>query len=217
MIKLFKLAHCAQIPVIGYYPQIEIDWPWDVDYRGERSYIQTPLSGPVRQDIVFPRFKLAKLAKANDWVGDGGGVGRKYWMISTRLYDLIQTFSIDEYQYFPAPVHTLNGVVDYHLIYFLWPRGDDFINWERSVFRRTLPSGNNQSEQFANTKERQFAKDEHELQIVDLVLNTEKITVDIFHFKGFETGFYVSERLKNAMEADGMTGIEYEIPEWLPK
>lgn len=217
MIKFFKLAHCVEISEIGMYPQVKIDWPWDVDYRGERSYIQTPLRGPARQDIVFPRFKLERAAKANDWVGDGGGVGMYYWMISKRLYDLVKTFNIDEYQYFPAPVHTPKSIVDYHLIYFPWPRGDDFIDWEKSTFRRVTPNGEGEIEQFNNTKERQLAKNKHELQTVQLVLNVEKITMDAFRFMGFETGFYVSERLKNAMEAAGMTGIVYEVPEWLPE
>jgi len=216
MIKLFKLAHCVEVSEIGTYPQVQIDWPWDVDYRGERSYIQTPLRGPVRHDIVFPRFTLEKVAKTNDWVGDGGGVGMYYWMISTKLYEIVKTFKMDEHQYFPAPVHTPKGIVDYHLIYFPWPRGDDFIDWEKSTFQRVTASGERTVLQFENSKARNLARDAHEIQIESIVLHPEKMIFDTFRFRSFHSGFYVSERLKNAMEAAGMTGILYEVPEWRP-
>ncbi|MCC6280694.1 MAG: hypothetical protein IT262_08845 [Saprospiraceae bacterium] len=216
MMKLFKLEQSVEGPIIGDFPQVQEKWPWLTDRWGENSYTMTPLKGRIEFDIVFPYFELAKRAKLTDWVS-AVNVDRNYLMVSTRLLALLKGFVLDEYQYFPVPVHTPNKIVDYHLIYFPWPRQDDFINWEKSTFRRITKSGENILLQFENAKARNLAKDAHEIQIEKIIINTNKITMDVFRFRSFHLGFYVSERLKNAMESAGMTGIVYEIPEWLPK
>jgi hypothetical protein len=217
MLKLFKLAHNLEIAEIGYYPQVEISWPWSIDYWGERSFVNTPLSGSVREDVVFPRFNLASQAKANDWVGNGAALEISYLFVSTRLYELMRSFQMDNHQQFPVPVETSVDTLGYHLIYFLWPRSDDFIDWQNTIFQRTSASGETNLEQFNNTRERQFAKNNYELSMYQPGIHSEKITCDAFRFGGYDMGFYVSERLKNAMESAGMTGIVYEVPEWLPK
>ena len=88
MINFFKLAHNVEIAEIGFYPQIETSWPWPVDYWGERGFVNTPLRGRVREDVVFPKFRLARQAKPNDWVGDGGGIEIMYWLISAKLHHI---------------------------------------------------------------------------------------------------------------------------------
>lgn len=158
MLKLFKLAHNAEIAEIGYYPQVEVSWPWSIDYWGERSFVNTPLSGSVRDDVVFPKFNLASRAKANDWVGNGAALEINYLFISDRLYELMRSFQMDEYQQFPVSVEAQGNTLDYHLVYFLWPRSDDYIDWQNTIFQRTTGSGETNFEQFKNTRERQFAK-----------------------------------------------------------
>ncbi len=216
MIELFKLQHSTEAGVIGSIPQVDIHWPGPTDYWAPNSYTMTPLKGPIEFDIVFPEFKISKYGKLTDWVSVLN-INRNYLMVTTRLYDLLRTFVMDEYQYFPAPVQTPQETVDYHLIYFPWPRSDDFIDWPKSTFRRVTPSGDSFLVQFENTKERQLIKDAHEIQIENIVVRTELITIDVFRFRGFERGFYVSARLKEAMVERGMTGIRYERTEWLEK
>lgn len=217
MIVLFKINHSVEIPEVGTQPQVQTKWLGPTDFWAPNSYTMTPLKGPIEFDIVFPVFEIAKYAELTDWVGVGGGITINYLMVSTRLFDLLKTFQMDEYQYFPAPIQTPHGIVDYHLIYFPWPREDDFIDWPKSTFRRVTASGDSFLVQFNNTKERQFAKNAHELQIDNIVVRTEQVTMDVFRFAMYELGFYVSARLKEAMIANGMTGIRYERAEWLDK
>ena len=216
MINLFKLRQSVDASVIGVFPQVGERWPWSADRWGADSYTMTPLKGPIEFEIIFPHFVLEDGAKLTDWVSTPN-VDRNYLMVSTRLMDLLKEYRLDEYQYFPAPVHTPKGIVDYHLIYFPWPRGDDFIDWEKSTFLRVTASGERTILQFEHSKARNLARDAHEIQIEKMVLHPEKMTYDAFRFRSFHSGFYVSERLKNAMEAAGMTGIVYEVPEWLPR
>src|SRR5262245_21144027 len=140
MIEIFKMSHSVEASEVGNFPQVEEKWLGPGDYQDSGSYSRTPLKGPINFDIIFPKFEIARDGKLTDWAGSLN-INRNYLMITTRLYDLLKTFQMDEYQYFPAPVHTPNRIVDYHLIYFPWPRGDDFIDWQRSTFRRIAPSG----------------------------------------------------------------------------
>ncbi len=214
MKSFFKLKHSVEIPEVGTQPQIQTSWPGPTDYWAPDSYTNTPLKGKIDFVIVFPEFEIDELAKLTDWVG-AVNINRNYLMISTRFYELLKAFQMDEYQHFPAPVKTPGGMVDYHLIYFPYPRGDDFINWEKSLFKRVTPDGRHSVISFANSKERQLASDAHEIQTEKIVVRWEKVTMDIFRFRAFEAGFYVSEQLKQAMENRGMTGIRYEKTSWL--
>ncbi len=210
----YKINHSVTISEVGTQPQVDTQWVGPTDFWGVNSYTHTPLVGPIDFAIVFPSFHLSQLAKITDWFGDGGGISMNYFMVSARLYSLLQTYQMDEYQYFPAPVNTPGGIVDYHLIYFPYPREDDFIDWGHSLFRRITPSGESRLIQFSNSKERQLARDAHEIHTEKLIVHLEKIKVDIFRFKRFESGFYISEQLKAAMESKGMTGIRYEKVAW---
>ncbi len=215
MMKLFKLEQSVEGPIIGDFPQVQEKWPWPMDRWGENSYAMTPLKGPIEFDIIFPYFELAKRAKLTDWVS-AVNVDRNYFMVSTRLLALLKGFVWDEYQYFPVPVHTPNEIVDYHLIYFPWPRQDEYIDWKSSIFQHIVPSGAIEEIQFENSG-RYLMEHTDDVKMEKAVIFSENITLDLFRFKNYNSGFYVSERLKNAMEAAGMTGIVYEIPEWLPK
>ena len=216
MIKLFKINHSVEASEIGCFPQVQEKWLGPTDFWAANSYTMTPLKGLIEFAIIFPKFEIARHSKLTDWVSSVN-IDANYLMATTRFYDLLKSFVMDEYQHFPAPVHTPQGVIDYHLIYFPWPHSDDFIDWQKSTFRRTTPDGDNFLVQFENTKERLLTKDAHEIQIENIVVRTELITMDIFRFKGFETGFYVSAKLKEAMVANGMTGIRYEQAGWLDK
>lgn len=210
MIELFKLRHSVELSEVGTFPQVEIEWTGPTDFWASTSYTSTPLNGYVKDDIVFPKFKLSNLGKLNDWVGDNGGVGMNYFMISTKLLELLKSFQMDEFQHFPAPVQTKHGIVNYHLIYFPWPRGDDYIDWSKTTFHRKDSTGKMSFVQFQNTKERQLAKDAHEIETDRLVVHAHRITMDVFRFRGFETGVYVSKRLREAILSAGITGIKFE-------
>ena len=212
MINVFKLAVDAS--VVGVYPQVGERWPWSADRWGPDSYTMTPLKGPIEFEIIFPHFVLEDGAKLTDWVSTPN-VDRNYLMVSTRLMDLLKEYRLDEYQYFPAPVHTPKGIVDYHLIYFPWPRQDDFIDWEKSLFKE---DNEGVSVELRFQESRRFLMENNDnTKMKEAVIFPDKITMDVFRFTNYRSGFYVSERLKNAMEAAGMTGILYEVPEWLPR
>ncbi len=211
MINVFKLAFDPS--AVGVYPQVGERWPWATDRSGPDSYTMTPLKGHITFNIIFPHFVLEDGAKLTDWVS-ATNINRNYWMVSTRLMELLKKYHLDEYQYFPAPVHTPTGIVGYHLIYFPWPRQDDFIDWEKSLFKE-----DNQgiSVELKFPESRKYLMENNDnTKMKEAVIFPDKITMDVFRFTNYRSGFYVSERLKNAMEAAGMTGIVYEVPEWLP-
>lgn len=212
--KLFKLKKSVDASVIGVFPQVGERWPWPTDRWGADSYTMTPLKGYIEFKIIFPYFELEKGAKLTDWVSTVN-VDRNYLMVSTKLVDLLHTFILDEKQDFPALVHTPEGITKYHLVYFPWPRQDDFIDWKKSVFEKN-PEDGAFGIQFEDSRNYLMQHNEN-TKIKDIVIFPERITCDVFRFTNYQSGFYVSERLKNAMETAGMTGIEYEVPEWLPK
>lgn len=216
MIELFKMNRSVEVSEIGRFPQVEQRWIDPVDYWAPNSFAMTPLQGSINFDIIFPVFEAAQSAKLTDWVSTVN-IDRNYLMVTTRFYRLLQSFKMDEYQHFPTQIRTHEGILNYNLIYFPWPRGDDFIDWERSTFHRITANGDCILMQFKNVKERQLAIDSHEIRIEKLLIHTEKITMDIFRFKGFEDGYYVTRRLKDSIETNGMTGIRFEKAKWMDK
>jgi hypothetical protein len=214
MTKLFKFSDSANSKEIGYHPQLRGTWTGPTDYWAPNSFANTPVEGRIDFNIIFPKFDLENKAKLTDRVSTGSLTG-DYFIVSERLLDLLEGFKMDEYQYFPIDINTPSISVRYMIIYFPFPRDNNFINWEESIFDRELPTGDKIHERFANAQKYLLAKDGHQLKDNNLIINYEEISsVDIFRFKWYKLGFYVSERLKNAIDHNGITGVRFEEAEW---
>lgn len=214
----FKLANSNMAPEIGASPQVATserttngngDWRWIL-----------PADGPIAVLPQFPRFFLEKRAKPTDLLSSSPTSG--YEMISATFYAFMQKFIMDEHQAYPIEVIRYGNKsekYDYFLMRFCHSQSGGFVDWERSVWAHVVGVMSDdiiQEIKFASIEEcldfkrSVFDKNER-IDPHQFFLKTEAIDLDIFCLRalGGAAGVYVSERLKNAIEAEKITGCQF--------
>jgi hypothetical protein len=210
MTKYYKLTYSAAVAEIGDYPQVQIRWPWTSDYWGKESYTNTAHSGRIEYDIVFPEMYLAPRGKITDMPAIIG-LDMLFLVVSTRFLALLQQFHMDEYQCFSRPIALQDGSETFHILFFPWPREDEYIDWSNSSFWQQVDGGEQKIVRFENAVAWMYARKQTPKEIKT---HEERFQYDIFRFMYYQRGFYVSEALKQAIEAARLTGMWFEDPEW---
>jgi len=209
MIEVFFLTHANTKDEIGCYPQLKEDWT-NVEYWGTTSINSTPLEGHIPFRISCPKFILEKQAKLTDKISSVAE-SCKMIMISERLFRLFTEFKMDAHQYFVEKVIAPDGEIDYYLIYLPYPRDDEFFNWEHCLFY-DFHDPEKKIFSVADAREYYKAKNGKILKPERLVVRDGQPAFDLFRCRFYDGGtrFYVSSRLKQAMEAAGITGVRFE-------
>jgi hypothetical protein len=209
MITIYQFQHSVDSNEIGYYPQIEEDWK-NTKYWGPTSIINTPLEGPITYKPSSPIFNLRKMAKLTDKISSVAD-SCKMIMIRERLFRLFTEFSLDACQCFEEYVNTPTGEVPYRLLYLPYPRDDEFFNWEHCLFY-DFHDPEKKIFSVADAREYYKAHNGKILKPERLVLRDGQPAFDLFRCRFYDGGtrFYVSSRLKQAMEAAGITGVRFE-------
>ncbi len=163
------------------------------------------------------KFKLKKRAVLTDTLKDitiGGGTG---FLINTKTKGVFDKFNIMRHQYFDASVETQKGeVLNYFWLHLTEPQLTEKLDFHRTLFYRTewtfrkepiiLNSYNHYKELKAKDTEASFGV---EIDKVALSDNFDS-DLDMFTFLPFDNKVYISERLKNAIEENGIIGFKIE-------
>jgi hypothetical protein len=212
----YKLEYSVDAAVIGVFPQARISRSCYQD--GERAFVHVnvPLEGKIEGDILPPRFILEKRAKVVDLLATGTRSLDEFLVLSPRAWGVLQQFEVDECQAYTAEVTRGDTIRTYHLVHFPWSRNRDYINWERSVFGHTTQFGQDliQILQFPNydafyAYKKPLFKKKERIGVEALFLREEAIDKDIFRLLFIRSGVYVSERLKDALQKEGITGCRF--------
>ena len=208
MIEVFFLTHANTKDEIGCYPQLKEDWT-NVEYWGTTSINSTPLEGHIPFRISCPKFILERQAILTDKIISNNT--SRYLMISERLFRLFTEFKMDAHQYFVEKVIAPDGEIDYYLIYLPYPRDDEFFNWEHCLFY-DFHDPEKKIFSVADAREYYKAHNGKILKPERLVVRDGQPAFDLFRCRFYSGGtrFYASSRLKQAMEAAGITGVRFE-------
>lgn len=210
----YKLEHSTSIPEIGLYPQAQLEMSRKVYDEKALFHLDIPSEGRI-QPFSPARFILEKGAKMIDYlaiVPKGGDLK----MLSPRLYELLQLFQIDEFQSFPTELVNKGSHYPYHLIHLVCFRNRDYIDWEQTVFGHTTNMWREliaelqfqDYDAFTSFRRAAFSNNEH-LIVRKLVLREDVIDKDLFRLLFVSTGFYVSQRLKDALQAENISGCKF--------
>ena len=141
--------------------------------------------------------------------GNRGGI-----IISDKLLEVINEFKLpNELQVFD--VNAIHKGIDYHYNYFYLynPKQEEYLNFKEMLFYETNMVGIIKRElKINNYNDYLNFKNENKLiQIYpnQLIFLKEKINTDIFNLSYIGLGYYVSERLKEAIEEANCQGIEF--------
>jgi hypothetical protein len=181
-----------------------------------------PLEGKLDPNKKFPVLLLEKEARWIDlfsFTPGGGG----FLLISSRFYFLLSKFKLADHQAFPVTVRQAEEERAYFLLYFTKNSAAEFVDWEHTEVMHTtdfavqvIKMGLKFSsyEEFRSLKNALFFKKEN-LYVRVLKISKAAEGTDMFRLIFMPSGFYVSERLKDAIEKEGLVGIRFTPTEEL--
>ncbi|HAD33214.1 MAG TPA: hypothetical protein DCF44_01715 [Chitinophagaceae bacterium] len=179
-------------------------------------FYSLPLEGEIDKNRKFPTLLMEKEAKWMDLLSFIPGSGR-FLLISSRFHVLLNRFKLADYQIFPVLVQQGSVVRDYFLLYFTKNRAAEFVDWGHTEVMHTTDFAaqvikmglkfSSYEEFLARKMELLHIKEN--LYVRALKLSKAAEGTDMFRFIFVPSGFYVSERLKDAIEKEGLVGIRF--------
>ncbi len=221
IMQFFKLNLSTDPKIIGRrFPQIhDIISPEEYDRESENSIYRISSWEEITSDLNVPDFILHGHSKRTDIVS-----GVSYMLlISNRLKELVESHSLPRSQVFETSIIARGKKYSYSLFY-LPDNSYQFIDFARSTFA-LVPFGRpvathfpeiNSLEEFESWVKKYpylVKSNPHRLKVIvdKLVFDIDKIPYDMFRIIGpfSPQSYFVSERLKNAIEDKGFTGMDF--------
>lgn len=168
--------------------------------------------------IRLSGFQLLYGAKRTDWIS-GVNLSNTSFLISERMYEILSKFRLAEHSMAPA---TLTHRAKSYLYYYGHLPSDmnQAVDYSRTVFHVGNYGG--PYERFIFGTHEHFLEEKNKMQslnrlsgsmqvarLVELHLAEHGIQVDFFRLTMVSTGLVVSDRLKQAIETAGLTGMDF--------
>ena len=162
-------------------------------------------------------FKLAGSAKLTDFVSSA--FCGNLFIVSERARQLLETYNLGPHRFYSLGLYKRNVRHNYYMLHIIInPDYTEDVNYSQSIFKECGEYSIDENFGYHSISSRAdfFAKRE-ELKIVGRNLWSEKIvmspsfdeSLDLFMIVYFNSDNFISERLKNAIESEGLTGWEF--------
>lgn len=211
--KYYKLTFSSNINEVGTVPQSEECIMGDI----QQDFI--PLQGEIDFDFKLPEPILEKKAKQTSHI-KVVAISR-FLVIDDNLLNLLKSFSIGNHQSWRIKTWQDKQLIEkYNLFFINDTKQDKYIDYYKSKFySKKLGDWNNSSvqkpvfvknsDEYVSKKEL-LRKDKLMLLHSKITLDLSKTDLDMFRIVNASPGgYFVSEKLKNAIEENGFTGIEF--------
>ncbi|KAF9659324.1 hypothetical protein HBA12_03495 [Tenacibaculum mesophilum] len=211
--RYYKLTFSNSIKEIGAFPQSEDCILGDI----QQDFI--PLEGIIDIDFKLPEPILEKKAKRTSYIKVVAI--SDFLVINDDLLGFLKKFNIGNHQDWKIKVWQNKQLLpNYNLFFINDVKQDTYIDFSNSEFySKKLGDWDNSSVQqsvlvndyheYLFEKEK-LRKDKLLLLHHKVTLNLSKTNEDMFRFVNVSpNGYFVSEKLKNAIEENGFTGIEF--------
>lgn len=212
MLKFYRInaSDYTDMNEIQYKNLVHLDWR-GIDILGPKSCIQATYNGPFNFEPEFPRFELDADAIPADILRVRNL--SEFLIVSQKLYAIIQSFNLGNYQVFERDLITAQGNVPYYILYFPDSQDEQLIDWPQSRFlleprkggKKYWASLQNSESYIAILPETQFVWEEY------LVAKMPLIKLDIFRLRSIRTFscHYISPALRQALEAEKVIGVNF--------
>jgi hypothetical protein len=180
--------------------------------------------GRLPDDLVVPEYELHSSAKLTDLISSGGQHS-DILIISEKSHDLIKGFDLPPYQSYETKIYAKNEPYIYY-VFFIPQNSYELIDFEKSEFalypmnamkiRHKSLNINSIADYEKCIKEHPFLVKENPARLkvaIDKLVLIDDIPFDLFRIIGpISTmySYFVSERLKTAMEENKCTGMDFE-------
>ena len=218
--KYYRISYCIDKKIIGHNPQIQ-KTTWDGRPVDKGSFAMYLLFDPIPTHPAIPTLEFYKSAKTTSLIDIVEIDINKFLIINELFLEFIKPFCNDSFHIWK--IKATKKEVDYtYYIFYLNEYKSDFINYEKSTFELfeknySTISLNQEIKVISDLdyldKCREFIGlyGIPSIQPTKIVLNTCNQKVDFFRCANNDmAGYYVSERLKQAILENGFTGIRFE-------
>ena len=219
--KFFKLDYSLDKKIIGR-AEGEKSCLFDGYRFKEDSFSNQGLFGPVVGNPALPMPIMHKSVKMTDFIGLVAMLP-EYLIITKKFLDFLIPHFDTSYQTWKISIKKGDVNYEYYILHLDYPKSD-FINYDKSTFKLFEDLAAFQykdlDQEIKITSDVDFLDKCREfpglygipeLQSTKIVLNTSNQEVDFFRcaHNGM-AGYYVSERLKEAILENGFTGMRFE-------
>lgn len=177
---------------------------------------------------IFSGLNLEKGSVIVDCIYDGGGFGGRGFILSEKAMNVIKEFKLPRHRFYALPPYVHKGqTYAYYWMQILVKEDNyDFIDFENSTFQIDFwepePDGRSEEFTFANAEEMEQAFLKYHLPNEQLYASEIALSAafhekspDLFYINRIFDTFVISERLKNALEENGVTGFK-DFYEYMP-
>ena len=225
--KFFRLKNSFNTKEIGRYPQVEkinrLGDLFKIEEIGNTSKIN------FKWDIPEPIMK--KKANVTTLLSVIPFTTALFLTFEKSFINFLENFSVGDFSTWELKIHHKDEVLNnYRLFHLSYPSDDKYIDFEKSDFITITSGGRYEDTSFKPVKINNLNNYLNSLEVVrsagnltvtynKLVLDFSNATEDIIRFIDVTNnlGYYVSERLKNAIEEKGFTGIAFQEIEEMDK
>ncbi len=215
--KYFKLTNSSNIEKIGVYPQCE-----NIKDVGDVQKDFIPCQGVINFDFKLPEPNLEKKAKQTSLI-NVVAVPTLFLVIEDDLLSLFKDFDIGNYQSWKIRSWQNSKLIEkYNLFIINDTKQDEYINFSKSEFligkigdwrdlsvREPVTVTNYDEYDYLKNSLRK-TKDKKRLRYNKIVLDLSSISKDMFRLLNSPLGgYFISERLKNAIEENNFSGMEF--------
>lgn len=213
----YKLRNTIDIKQIGKYPQSVL--PKSIGNIRELGYDNKRIN-----NLLLPEPVLHAKAKLTTYLQIDIIDSFRFLVIQNRFLNLLKEYELGPYQSWTLNIEHNDSIVkDYSLFYLVNMIEDSLIDfskselligklgdWKDPSIRKKIKVDDYQH--YYNLLEvLKESKDNSEIRYDKLVFDLSKTKLDMFRLgnNSLLLGYFVSERLKNAIEAESFTGLEF--------
>lgn len=214
--KFFVLSDSIDNKEIGCFPQSQTF----INVGSIRDEDMIMHNGLISRKIIIPELQLMNKAILSTIISSP--VDNSNFLVTKNYFiEFLKNFKLGEIQHWNLLVHHKKKILDdYSLFYMFNKNQDDFVNFKESKF--SVGSGDNYftRENYKDVKinnygdyieMREMLIDEGLVIVCDeLILNLTNLDLDMFRLNVHTGGYFVSERLKNAIEQNRFTGMRFQ-------
>ncbi len=213
--KYYKLDFSSNVKEVGKIPQSE-----ECITIGDIQQDFIPWQGKINFEFNLPKPILEKKSKQTSYI-NVIAIPSFFIVINDELLNLLKTFNIGKYQNWKIKTWQNNQLIEkYNLFLLNDTKQAEYIDYKKSSFySKKLGDWDNSSiqkpvfvenyDEYVSEKEL-LRKDKLMLLHRKVTLNLSKATEDMFRIVNAPLGgYFVSEKLKNVIEENGFTGMEF--------
>lgn len=213
--KYYKFDFSSNEKEVGKIPQSH-----DIVTIGDIQQDFIPWQGAIDFDFNLPEPILDKKAKQTSFI-DVTAVPSFFLVIDDKLLELLKTFNLGNYQVWKIKTWQNNQLIEkYNLFLLSDTKQAEYIDYKKSSFySKKIGDWDNSSIQkpvFVNNYD-EYISEKELLRKDKLMLLHSKVTLDLSNatrdmFRIINAplgGYFISEKLKNAIQEHGSTGMEF--------